>query len=82
MEKIIEEYKELDDLLLDEINVKEYTRDMGIEGDGLKISLVYNRKERKYYWEIDKRRMESSDKAAFLFLSSFYASLHGQLPGR
>ena len=46
----IKHWKELDNLLLDEINVHNLSRVLAMDGDGNKISLNYNRKKEEYTW--------------------------------
>lgn len=47
----LEEYKMLDDVLLDEINVKELHREMWMTEHG-QLTLVYTRATRAYSWHL------------------------------
>ena len=53
MDKEIEKYKQLLDILLDEVNVKEIKLDLADSEKG-RITLVYNKARREFYYEVNQ----------------------------
>lgn len=70
----LEYYKQLDDMVLDEINAKEYHRPVGITEDG-ELSFVYVREERKYYFRFPHRQQEVKDETTLLIMQNVWKEI-------
>ncbi len=53
---MIEKYKDRDDLLLVELNVKQLARPLGVTDRG-ELELVYDRDSRQYFWRLGGERV-------------------------
>lgn len=67
----IEYYKQLDDILADEINVKNVVRSIGMTEEG-ELKLNYNRSSRQYTFILPTREKDVRDDLLLKIMQKFY----------